>query len=299
VSAPAGGFIEAGPVRLYFERFGNPLDPAIVLIMGLGMQLIAWPDRFCQALAARGFQVIRFDNRDAGLSEWINEPRHARLAFAFTRYALRRPIEGPYWLEDLARDTRYLLDALNLERAHIVGASMGGMVAQILAAQSPERVRSLTVIMSTSGERNLPWPRWPVLKLFLTRPRGSDKAAAARHFRALFRAIGALHSPDDLKDLEARMARAVERAFRPDGTMRQMEAILASGDRRELLKRLAVPTLVIHGLNDALLPPAHGRRVAELVPGAHFQEIAQMGHYLPVGALPELEALIAAHAGVR
>ena len=290
------GFADAGPLRIYYERFGPPERPAIVLVMGLGMQMIAWPDAFCEALVEAGFQVIRFDNRDAGLTEWATEPRNARLEYSFMHYVVRRPLDAVYLLEDLARDTRLLMDHLGLDRVHLVGASMGGMVVQILAAQVPQRVRSMTVIMSSSGERNLPWPRWPALKLFLTRPRGSDPEAAQRHFRALFRVIGAIHRPEDLDDLQQRMARAVARAYRPLGTMRQMEAILASGDRRELLKRLVTPTLVIHGACDPLVPPAHGRRLVDLVPGAEYAEIKEMGHYLPGFVLPELARLIAAHA---
>lgn len=299
LAEPQSGTAVLPHLRLHYERFGAEDAPAIVLIMGLGMQLIAWPDNLCRTLVAAGYQVIRFDNRDAGLTEWVLPPRRARLEYAFMHYVMRRPISAAYLLEDLARDTFGLIDHLGLKSVHIVGASMGGMVAQIMAAQCPDRIASMTVIMSSSGERSLPWPRWPVLKLFLTRPRGDDKAAAARHFRALFRVIGAIHQPEELKDLENRMARAVARAYHPNGTMRQMEAILASGDRRALLKVLRTPTLVIHGANDPLVPPAHGHRIAALVPGARCVEIPEMGHYLPQSVLPALSALILEHAAAN
>jgi len=291
----SSGFAELSPVKIFYERFGKKSDPAIVLIMGLGMQLIAWPETLCEGLASQGFQVIRFDNRDSGLTEWLEEPRRARLEYSFMHYVMRRSVNSVYLLEDLARDTTRLLDYLEIAHAHIVGASMGGMVAQIIAAQVPKRILSMTAIMSTSGERSLPWPRWPALKLFLSRPRGTDPQAAQRHFRALFRVIGALNQPDDIADLEGRMARSVERAYRPLGTMRQLEAILASGDRCELLKALVTPTLVIHGANDPLVPPRHGQRLTELVRDARFEQIKEMGHYLPQSVIPRLQSLILEH----
>lgn len=283
-------------IALEVEQHGDPQRPAIVLIMGLGMQLVAWPDPLVDALVNRGFHVIRFDNRDAGLSTQIDGFRPRHLPTAMLRGAVGWPVDAPYRLSDLAADTVGLLDALGIARAHVVGASMGGMVAQIVAGRHRVRVISLTSIMSTSGARRLPPPRLDAL-LALTRrpPRGATVEALVEHYIRLFGVIGSPAHPTPQQALRERLHRSLSRAFRPAGTARQMLAILASGDRCAELAAIEAPTLVIHGSADPLVPAAAGRDTARRVRGATLLEVPGMGHDLPPSLLPMLADAIATH----
>lgn len=284
----------AGGVTLEAESFGDPSKPAVLLVMGLGMQLTGWPLELCEALAAAGYRVVRFDNRDAGLSTKLDAAPRVNLMREALRYFLRLPLKAPYLLRDMAQDTVHLLDALGIESAHVVGASMGGMIAQTLAAEHPHRVRSLVSIMSGSGCRALPLARWNVLRLLLAAP-PADFDGRVAHFVKLFRALEGPGFPISDEELHARSAAAVQRNYSPAGTARQLLAIAASGDRSADLRRIAAPTLVLHGDADPLLPLPHGRDCAAKIPGARFETIAGMGHDLPPTLVPHLRDALLAH----
>lgn len=283
-------------IELEYERDGDPQQPTILMIMGLGMQLTAWPDELVAGLVARGFSVLRFDNRDAGLSTQIDSFVPRGIAGALLRGAVGWPVEAPYRLADMAADTIGLLDALGIAQAHVVGASMGGMIAQLVAAHYPQRVRSLTSIMSTSGARRLPPPRFEAL-IALTRrpPKGASHETLVDHYVKLFGVIGSPggQTPEPL--LRARLQRSLARAFRPAGTARQMLAIVASGDRCAELATITAPTLVIHGALDPLVPAAAGRDTAGRIRGAELLMVPGMGHDFPHTQMPLLVERIGAH----
>ncbi|MDZ7651259.1 MAG: alpha/beta hydrolase [Burkholderiaceae bacterium] len=283
-------------IELECERAGDQQRPTILMIMGLGMQLTAWPDEMVEGLVARGFSVLRFDNRDAGLSTQIDSFQPRGLAGALLRGAVGWPVNAPYRLHDLAADTVGLLDALGLQRVHVVGASMGGMVAQIVAARYPQRVLSLTSIMSTSGARRLPPPRLDAL-LALTRrpPPGASHETLVDHYMKLFGVIGSPGEQTPKPMLRARLQRSLARAFRPAGTARQMLAIVATGDRSAELASISAPTLVVHGALDPLVPLAAGRDTARRILGAQLMVVPDMGHDLPHARMESLVDRIATH----
>ena len=285
--------VEANGITVEYADTGPRDAPVILLIMGLGMQLIAWPQSFCDGLAARGFHVIRFDNRDIGHSTPMPAGRLA-MASMMARALIGLPVRPPYTLIDMARDALGLLDALGISRAHVVGASMGGMIAQILAIEHPERVKSLTSIMSTTGDRRLPGPRARVLRAML-RPRPRNKAVAVRRTVEFFRLIGGSGYPPTEAELRDKVERAVQRSYRPDAVLRQLIAIYDAPSRVEALRRLRVPTLVLHGSDDPLVPMAGGEDTAGNIPGARLRIIAGMGHFLPEALVPLLVDEIAAH----
>jgi proline iminopeptidase len=284
------------PLHIEYESLGDPSHPAIVLIMGLGMQLMAWPDSFCQALVARGYRVVRFDNRDCGLSGRAPGKKRANLLLAMAASALGLPVRTPYTLEDMAGDTVGLMDKLGIAQAHIVGASMGGMIAQVLAAKFPQRVLSLTSIMSTSGNRKVSKPSKPARKVLLSRPADpKDPESVIEHLVEMFGVIGSPGYPSTREELRQRIGRSVRRAYEPAGTARQLLAIIASGDRRKLLRTISAPTLVIHGAADPLVPIAAGRDTAQNIPGASLLVIDGMGHDFPEALMPRLAQAIADH----
>ncbi len=286
----------AAPLHIEYESLGDPQHPAIVLIMGLGMQLMAWPDTFCQQLVARGYRVLRFDNRDCGLSGRAPGKKRANLLLAMAASALGLPVRTPYTLEDMAGDAIGLMDRLGIERAHIVGASMGGMIAQVLAAKFPQRVLSLTSIMSSSGYRKVSKPTKPARKVLLSRPTDpKDPESVIAYMVEMFGVIGSPAYPSSKEELRSRIGRSVRRAYEPAGTARQLLAIIASGDRRKLLHTIAAPTLVIHGAEDPLVPLAAGRDTAQNIPGASLLVIEGMGHDFPEGLMPRLAQAIADH----
>jgi proline iminopeptidase len=272
----------------------GPRDaPAVLLIMGLGMPAALWPEGFVDALLAAGLHVIRFDNRDCGHSTHLRTPvATRRLPAAIARALLRLRVAAPYTLDDMADDAAGLLDALGVARAHVVGASMGGMIAQVMAARHPSRVASLVSIMSSSGN---PTPRVALgkpraLRAILNRPRNpADVEALTDHLVRVFSVIGSPGFPSDPQIQRAHLARVAQRGYTPAGTARQLLAILASGDRRPQLARIESPTLVIHGADDPLLPVAAGVDTARHIRSARLEVIAGMGHDFP----PALQGRIA------
>jgi len=271
------GTVSANGISLWFETIGDDDGAPLLLIAGLGSQAIYWPDEFCWGLADRGFRVVRFDNRDCGRSHFLDDP--VDIDAAATSYLAGEPVAAPYLLADMAADTAALLDELGIDEAHVLGMSLGGMIAQTLAVEHPGRVRSLTSLMSTTGEREFLLPEPEVLGLLLepVGPTLEDALVAGA------RTAGLVGSPDHVDpDAVARYVRAAyERCPRRDGTLRQLLAIVASPDRSASLRQLAVPTLVVHGTADRLIRPEAGRRTAELIPGAQLLELEGLGHDLP------------------
>jgi len=283
--------VRANGITIEYQEFGPPDAPPILLIMGLGMQLVAWPDSLCEGLAARGFRVVRFDNRDVGLSSRMPSPGPLATTAMLTRAVLRLPVRPPYTLDDMARDAVGLMDALGIAAAHVVGASMGGMIAQILAAQHPDRVKSLVSIMS-SPARLMPRPK--VVRALL-KPMPRDREQAIRRMNAFFRLVGgAGYAPTDA-ELRAKIERSVRRSYRPDSFVRHVIAIGAGRSRVAMLRRVRAPTLVLHGADDPLVPPLGGKMTAAAVPGARLRIVPGMGHFLPEALVPLLIDEIAAH----
>ncbi len=286
---------QANGIELCWDSFGDAAAPALLLIMGLAGQMIAWDDEFCGRLAARGYRVIRFDNRDVGLSTRCDASGTPDVGAALMAALQDRPIAAPYLLRDMADDALGLLDALDIERAHVVGASMGGAIAQLLAIHQPRRVRSLTSIMASSGAAGLPPPS-PQAMAMLMKPTPPDKAGYVASYLQTWKVLRAGSFPED----EARDAERAERGFarglNPAGVARQLVAIIASGSRKSALTGVRVPTLVLHGDIDPLVPLACGIDTAQAVPGARLQVIAGMGHALPIVMWPRVIDAIAAHA---
>jgi pimeloyl-ACP methyl ester carboxylesterase len=280
-----------GDLEIAYEPFGDPGDPALLLIMGLGMQLIHWDPELCELLAARGFHVIRFDNRDVGHSTKIEGGRTPKPL----RAMLGAGDQAPYRLDDMAEDAAGVLDAVGADAANVVGASLGGMIAQTLAIRHPERVLSLASIMSTTGNRWAGMPRIKTLGiLFRAQPRNKERYVD--YFVRTFRVIGSPGYPADEKRLRKLAAEGYERCYYPVGVLRQLAAISASGDRTRLLRGLDVPTVVIHGKDDPLIPIRGGRATANSVPGAELVEIEGMGHDLPREVWPRVVDAIARNA---
>lgn len=278
--------VSANGLQIEIDDRGPPGGEPLLLIMGLGMQLVAWPDEFVDALVARGFRVIRLDNRDAGLSQGFDHLGVPNLAVAALRYLLRLPVRAPYGLADMAADAVGVLDALGIAQAHVCGASMGGMIAQHVAARHPQRVKRLTLMMTTSGSRRLPQPRAHVRRALLSRPDGSDPQAVVTHLQKLLTLIGSPGYRPDPAQMRARLEASVARAWRPAGTARQLCAIVADGDRTPLLHHITAPTTVIHGRDDPLVPAACGEDLAHRIAGARLDLVPGMGHDLPLALVP-------------
>lgn len=255
--------------------------PVVLLIMGLGMQLIAWPPQFIQALVDAGYRVVRMDNRDMGLSQNFDHLGKPNLLWAGIKYKLGLPQRPPYTLADMAADAIGVLDALHVPRAHIVGVSMGGMIAQRVAIAAPSRVLSLTSIMSSSGAKGLPPARNAVTRALLSRPENNSPAAVVDHYVKLFKVIGSPAYPTPEPEMRERIMLGVVRSFHPVGTLRQMMAIVSDKNRSAQLPRVRCPTLVLHGVDDPLVPHSHGADTAQRIPGARLVSIAGMGHDLP------------------
>lgn len=289
--------IQAHGLRIAVEDQGPRTAPVVLLIMGLGMQLIAWPQPLVQSLRNQGFRVVRFDNRDIGLSQGFDDAGVPSMALAALRYALHLPVHSPYRLADMAQDAVAVLDALGIAQAHVCGASMGGMIAQHLAAQAPQRVASLTLMMTTSGARALPRPSWAVQRTLLSRPRGPGTSAAVDWIVHMLRTIGSPGYPPDLQALRARALESVQRAWHPAGSARQLLAIVADGDRTPLLQRITAPTRIVHGMADPLVPLACGQHLAQHIARAETDFIPGMGHDLPDALLERFAQGIAHNAG--
>lgn len=276
-------FCTVGDVELCYETFGDPAHPAVLLIMGLGTQMVGWHEDFCAALAERGFFVARYDNRDVGRStRFAHVPPPTPLELL-----RRRPRRIAYTLADMAGDGAGLLEQLGIETAHVVGASMGGMIGQVMAARHPERVLSLVSIMSTTGSRWVGQPAMRVYPYFLRRPPAGREAYVERTVR-LFRAIGSRGFERDDAELRELAGVSFDRGASPAGTARQLAAIIGSGKRISELRRISVPTLVIHGTADPLVAASGGRATARAIPGARLMLIEGMGHDLPRGAWPRI-----------
>ena len=282
--------LRSNGIEIEYESRGE--GPPVVLIMGVGAQLLFWDERFCEMLAARGFRVIRFDNRDTGLSTRLDGAGVPDIRRLIPRFLLGRPLEVPYTLDDMADDVDGLLGGLGLESAHVVGASLGGMVAQTLALRHPGRVRTLTSIMSAPGGRRALLGK-PRAILSLLKPPARGRSEAIERHVALFRVIGSPGFPFDEQAHRDLAARAYDRSFYPPGMARQMAAVLASGSRRRALAAVRVPTLVIHGSEDPLIPVSGGRATARAIPGARFMLVDGMGHDLPQGVWPAVVSAIA------
>jgi pimeloyl-ACP methyl ester carboxylesterase len=279
----AESFCRLGDVEICFETFGDPADPALLLVMGLGTQMLGWHEDFCADLAGRGFHVIRYDNRDIGRSTILSSAPVPTLG----QIVRRDKRAASYTLAEMAADGVGLLDHLGIERAHIVGVSMGGMIAQTIAARRPERVLSLTSIMSSTGSR---WRGQPALKTYrqFLRPVSTDRATYIAQTAALFDIIGSPGFDRADEDLRSLLSAMYDRGHDPGSVTRQLAAILASGDRTAELRHITAPTLVIHGTADKLVAPSGGRATARAIPGARLLMIEGMGHDLPRGAWPQL-----------
>ena len=280
-----------GDVEIAYETFGDAADPALLLIMGLGVQMLGWDERFCRMLADRGFQVVRFDNRDVGRSTKIEGgPRPDLMAVAAGDLST-----VSYLLADMAADAVGLLDHLGVEAAHLVGASMGGMIAQTLAILHPERVLSLTSIMSTTGDRSVGQAHPEGLTALMKTP-PTDREGFGESAVLAFRQIGSPGFETDEESVRARALASFDRGYEPLGVARQLVAVIASGDRTEALRKLDVPALVIHGAEDVLIDRSGGEATAKAIPGARLELIEGMGHDLPRALWPRLMDLIAENA---
>ena len=286
----------ANGIEIHYEEQGDPAAPAMLLIMGFGAQLTLWPDELVEALAAQGFRVIRYDNRDVGLSQKFDGVKAPGLVKMTLLSKIGFTPKVPYTLADMADDGVGLLDALGIERAHIVGASMGGMIAQHVAARHPDRCLSLTTVFSTTGNPKLPPARPEAMKALITRPDSTEEGVLVEHGMMLARTIGSPGYPAPEDRLRERTLASVRRSFYPEGPTRHLSAIVADGDRRAMLRDIAVPTLVLHGEDDPLVPCEGGRDTAASIPGAKLKTIPGWGHDLPLELVDELAGAIGEHA---
>jgi pimeloyl-ACP methyl ester carboxylesterase len=284
-------FCRAGDVELCYETFGNPDDPALLLVMGLAMQMLGWHEELCEQLAGRGFFVIRYDNRDVGRSTRM--PGRVPTTWQLIRRDKRA---ASYQLSDMAGDGVALLDHLGIAQAHVVGASMGGMIAQTIAARHLDRVLSLTSIMSNTGSITSGQPRLGVLGVLIGKV-PSDREAYIARIEKVFTMIGSPGFPPNAAELRERAGMAYDRGINPAGSARQLAAIIASGDRSPMLASIHVPTLVIHGDSDRLIAPSGGKATARAIPGARLLTIEGMGHDIPRALWPRLVDAIVQNAG--
>ncbi len=284
----------ANGIEIEYEAFGDASGRPLLLIMGLGAQMIFWDVEFCEQLAASGHYVIRFDNRDVGLSTYFDKAGVPNVLQVMKDGRAGRPIEVPYTLDDMADDAAGLLAALGIERAHVCGASMGGMIAQALAIRHPQRLRSLTAIFTSTGNPELP-PATPEAMAVLLEPAPAERQANIEHAVKVFRAIGGPGFPFDEERIRTRGGRLFDRAFHPEGMARHLAAIVAHGDRRPKLSGVTAPTLVIHGSADPLVPVEGGKDLAQAIAGSKLLIIDGLGHDLPPPVWPRISAAIASH----
>jgi pimeloyl-ACP methyl ester carboxylesterase len=289
--------LTANGVRLEVEDHGSPQGEPLLLVMGLGMQLLGWHEDLVALLVGRGFRVIRFDNRDIGLSQGFDQGGVPNLALDSLRYALGFRVKSPYTLVDMAADAVGILDALGIDSAHVCGASMGGMIAQRMAASAPQRVRSLTLMMTSSGARRLPGPTLKVRSAMISRPSSQTVDSIVEHYVRLYALIGSPAYPSAPDYLRDRFTTSVRRSYRPAGTARQMVAIAADGDRSPVLPSIRMPTRIIHGRADPLVPVAAGHDLKAKIAGAQIDLVDGMGHDLPAPLWPRFVDGIAAAAG--
>lgn len=285
----------ANGIDICYEIFGDPNAEPMLLIMGLGAQMIHWDDDFCRQLAARGFRVIRFDNRDIGKSSKLSGGKRLTPLELLKMRFLRIPVAAPYKIRDMAEDVVGLMDALHVKSTHLVGASMGGMIAQEVAILFPQRVRSLTSIMSTTGDPKVPPPSREASALLMAPPPATKEEYFER-FAQTWKVLRVGSFPEDEALDRSRAERTYERGLNPAGVGRQLRAILASGSRKERLASVKVPTLVIHGTVDPLVRPEGGKFTAAAIPGAKLLMIEGMGHALPIPMWPQIIDAIDKHA---
>ena len=275
-------FADLGDITICYETFGDPADPTLLLVMGLATQMLGWPEDFCRELAGRGFHVVRYDNRDSGRSTHVKAPPPT-----LAQLALRSPKGASYRLADMADDAAGLLAHLGVESAHVVGASMGGMIAQTLTTRHPDRVQSLVSIMSNTGARLSGQPAFAIYPVLL-KGAPTDREAYVEHVAKVFATIGSPGFDRDLDEVRETARQSWDRDHDRSASGRQLAAIVASPDRGKDLARVAVPTLVIHGKADKLVRPSGGRATAAKIPGARLMLIDGMGHDLPRGVWPQV-----------
>ena len=289
--------IRANNIDIYYEENGPADGPVILLVMGLGAQMIAWPDEFIHGLVSKGYRVIHYDNRDVGLSQWMEGAKTPHLVWTMFKARIGLPVRVPYTLGDMAADGIGLLDALGIDKAHVVGASMGGMIVQLMAANHPERTLSMTSIMSSSGKAGLPGARPDIQRQFMVkRPPDASREEAVAFGAEL---VSAFSFPDPARPENAHAemaAKAFDRGYYPVGTRRQLLAIIADGSRVDRLKTIKVPTLVVHGGADPLVPKEGSEDIARHIPGARLEIIDEMAHDLPPSQVGRMVDLIAGHA---
>jgi pimeloyl-ACP methyl ester carboxylesterase len=274
-------------IEICYDTFGSPKDPALILLMGLGCQMVLWAEDFCQRLANCGYYVIRFDHRDLGESAKMNHLPVPRLAPVVLKSQLRLPVEVPYTLLDMAKDTIGLLDALEIKRAHWVGASMGGMIAQHAAIIAPERLSSLCLWMTSSHRHPMPPPKLRVMKNLLRKPKGErehDIDLGIARLRSLSGGV----LPFDEELTRERITKSWERGDSPKGFMRQLAAVVTAPSRVNELSQLKIPTMVMHGRLDPMIPVSHAYDLANIIPGARLHIFEDIGHDYPTAAWPKL-----------
>jgi pimeloyl-ACP methyl ester carboxylesterase len=289
--------ITANNIDIYYEDNGPSDAPVILLVMGLGAQMIAWPDEFIQGLVAKGFRVIHYDNRDVGMSQRMDGAAMPNLIWTMFKARLGLPVSVPYTLTDMAKDGIELLDTLGIQKAHVAGASMGGMIVQLMAANYPERLLSMTSIMSSSGAPGLPGARADIQRRFMVkRPPDASRDEAVAFGAELVQSFS-FPDPARPENAHAEMAaKAFDRGYYPVGTRRQLLAIIADGSRVERLKTIKVPTLVVHGGADPLVPKEGSEDIERHIPGARLEIIDEMAHDLPPSQVGRMVDLIANHA---
>ena len=289
--------IRANNIDIYYEENGPADGPVILLVMGLGAQMIAWPDEFIHGLVSKGYRVIHYDNRDVGLSQWMDGAKTPNLVWTMLKARFGLPVRVPYTLTDMAADGIGLLDALGIDKAHVAGASMGGMIVQLMAANHRERLLSMTSIMSSSGKPGLPGARADIQKSFMVkRPPDASREEAVAFGTELVRSFS-YPDPARPENAHAEMtAKAFDRGYYPVGTRRQLLAIIADGSRVERLKKITTPTLVVHGGADPLVPKEGSEDIARHIPGARLEIIDEMAHDLPPSQVGRMVDLIAGHA---
>lgn len=279
--------VSANGLQITYDSFGDPAHPAVVLIMGLGTQMIHWNDQFCELLANEDLRVIRFDNRDIGKSTWLTELPVPSMWHFIGNSLFNKKVNAPYLLDDMADDTLALLDALNIDNAHLVGASMGGMIAQCIALKSPARVGSLTSIMSTTGNRSLPKAKTKISAKLL-KPMPKDLEAYVMQSLDVWKMLHGDHYSFDQARVEKLIRDSRQRGFNPAGVSRQLSAIIDSPDRTLGLQQLKVPSLIIHGDIDPLVPVECGIATAEAIPDATLKVLKGMGHTMPIQLWPQI-----------
>lgn len=279
--------VDANGLQITYDSFGDPKDPVMILIMGLGTQMIHWSDEFCQLLASNKLRVIRFDNRDIGKSTWLTNSPVPTMWDFIGNSMFSKKVNAPYLLDDMADDTLALMDVLNIDKAHLVGASMGGMIAQCIALKAPSRVNSLTSIMSTTGNRSLPKAKTKISAKLL-KPMAKEIEQYVAQSLNVWKMLHGEHFPFDQQRVENMIRNSRQRGFNPAGVARQLSAIIDSPDRTLRLQQLQIPSLIIHGDIDPLVPVECGIATAEAIPGATLKILKGMGHTMPIQLWPEI-----------